>query len=109
MNFLNALERIPRYMEQYKVANEKSEQDIPVLQEVVGGVWKKEEELKSLKSDLAALERKIQISLSPQKEEQQATEKSQSNEPFHSTTLTATDYTSRQVIIPSTQLREMKS
>lgn len=76
MNFLNALERIPRYMEQYKVANEKLEQDIPVLQEVVGGVWKKEEELKSLKSDLAALERKIQISLSPQKEEQVANEQS---------------------------------
>ncbi len=65
LNFLNALERIPRYMEQYKTANEKLEQDIPVLQEVVGGVWKKEEELKNLKSDLAALERKIQISLKP--------------------------------------------
>ena len=76
MNFLNALERIPRYMEQYKVANEKLEQDIPVLLEVVGGVWKKEEELKSLKSDLATLERKIQISLSPQKEEQVANEQS---------------------------------
>ena len=40
-------------------------QDISVLQEVVNGSWKKEEQLKDLKTELAALDRKIQLSLKP--------------------------------------------
>ena len=39
--------------------------DLPVLQEVVKGAWRKENELKELKSELAALDRKIQLSLKP--------------------------------------------
>jgi hypothetical protein len=39
--------------------------DIPVLQEVVEGTWRKEGELKALKVDLTALERQIQLSLKP--------------------------------------------
>ena len=35
------------------------------LQEIAGKVWKKEEELKQLKSELAALDRKIQLELAP--------------------------------------------
>jgi hypothetical protein len=35
------------------------------LQEVVNGSWKKEEQLKELKTELAALDRKIQLSLKP--------------------------------------------
>ena len=65
MNFLNALERIPKVVEQYKAQNVTYERDIPILQETVGGVWKKEDELKQLKSEVAALERKIQLSLTP--------------------------------------------
>ena len=34
-------------------------------QEIAGKVWKKEEELKQLKSELAALDRKIQLELAP--------------------------------------------
>ena len=49
MNFLNALERIPKLVEQYKAQNVTYERDIPILQETVGGVWKKEDELKALK------------------------------------------------------------
>lgn len=64
-NFLNALDRIPKLMEQYKTENEKLEKDLPTLREVVGGTWKKEKELKQLKSEVAALERKIQLSLVP--------------------------------------------
>ncbi len=64
-NFLNALERIPKQIEQYKTENAKLEKDLPTLREIVGGTWKKEEELKQLKSEVAALERKIQISLTP--------------------------------------------
>ena len=63
LNFLNALERIPKYIEQYKTANENLERDIPILQDVVNGTWRKEAELKTLKSELSALERKIQLSL----------------------------------------------
>ena len=64
-NFLNALERIPSMVEQYKEKNNVLERDIPLLQEIVGKVWKKEDELKQLKSELAALDRKIQLELAP--------------------------------------------
>ena len=39
--------------------------EIPQLQEIAGKVWKKEDELKQLKSELAALDRKIQLELAP--------------------------------------------
>ena len=45
--------------------NEVLEREIPQLQEIAGKVWKKEDELKQLKSELAALERKIQLELTP--------------------------------------------
>ncbi|OFY41172.1 MAG: DNA methylase [Bacteroidetes bacterium GWF2_40_14] len=63
LNFLNALDRIPKYIDQYKTTNESLERDIPILQDVVNGSWRKEAELKTLKSELSALERKIQLSL----------------------------------------------
>lgn len=69
MNFLNALERIPKLVEQYKAQNVTYERDIPILQETVGGTWKKEDELKALKAEVAALERKIQLTLAPPKPE----------------------------------------
>lgn len=65
MNFLNALERIPQIMDQYKAKNETHETNLPVLQEVAGKTWRKEDELKGLKSELAALDRKIQLELAP--------------------------------------------
>ena len=68
-NFLNALERIPSMVEQYKEKNKALERDIPLLQEIVGKVWKKEDELKLLKSELAALDRKIQLELTPKSDE----------------------------------------
>ena len=64
-NFLNALERIPSIIDQYKAKNEVLEKEIPQLQEIAGKVWKKEDELKQLKSELAALDRKIQLELAP--------------------------------------------
>ena len=65
MNFLNALERIPGIIDQYRKKNEVLEREIPQLQEIAGKTWKKEEELKQLKSELAALDRKIQLELAP--------------------------------------------
>ena len=64
-NFLNALERISSIIDQYKPKNEMLEKKIPQLQEIAGKVWKKEDELKQLKSELAALDRKIQLELAP--------------------------------------------
>ena len=64
-NFLNALEKIPSTIDQYKAKNEVLEKEIPQLKEIAGKVWKKEDELKQLKSELAALDRKIQLELAP--------------------------------------------
>ena len=64
-NFLNAMEKIPSVIDQYKAKNEVLEKEIPQLQEIAGKVWKKEDELKQLKSELAALDRKIQLELAP--------------------------------------------
>jgi N12 class adenine-specific DNA methylase len=64
-SFLHALEKIPTLIENHQKQNEKLQVDIPVLQEVVKSVWKKEDELKALKSELSVLDRKIQLSLKP--------------------------------------------
>ena len=69
VNFLNALEKIPSVIDQYKAKNEALEQEIPQLREIAGKTWKKEDELKQLKSELAALDRKIQLKLAPKQEE----------------------------------------
>ena len=80
-NFLNALDRIPKLMEQYKSENAKLEKDLPTLREIVGGNWKKEEELRTLKSEVATLERKIQLTLAPPAQPQDSEhEQSKENE-----------------------------
>ena len=60
-NFLNALQKIPSYIEQYDSKCKALEKEIPQLEEIAGKTWKKEEELKGLKAELAALDRKIQL------------------------------------------------
>ena len=70
-NFINSLERIPQTIEQYKEKNAVLEKDIPQLKEIAGKQWKKEDELKGLKSELAALDRKIQLELAKEKEPEQ--------------------------------------
>jgi hypothetical protein len=64
-NFLNALQKIPSYIEQYDSRCKALEKEIPQLEEIAGKTWKKEEELKGLKAELAALDRKIQFELVP--------------------------------------------
>ena len=89
-NFLNALERIPSIIDQYKAKNEVLEKEIPQLQEIAGKVWKKEDELKQLRSELAALDRKIQLELAPptpevvEKEKNGQEVKTPSPQQFHS-------------------------
>ncbi len=62
-SFLKALERIPILIDNHERSKEKVSKDIPVLQEVVNNTWRKEDDLRKLKSDLAALERKIQMTI----------------------------------------------
>ena len=75
-NFVNALQKIQGYIEQYDSRCRTLEKEIPQLQEIASKVWKREEELKSLKTELAALDRKIQLELAPP---QQAAEKEETN------------------------------
>ena len=65
LNFLNALNTMPKLRDKYQEENEKLQKDIPVLKEVVEGVWRKESELKTLKEELVRLDREIQLSLKP--------------------------------------------
>ena len=71
-NFLNALQKIPSYIEQYDSRCKALEKEIPQLEEIAGKTWKKEEELKGLKAELAALDRKIQLDLAPPQEQDTA-------------------------------------
>ncbi|WP_291129421.1 N-6 DNA methylase [Dysgonomonas sp. UBA7698] len=65
LNFLNALDSMPKLLEKYQTDTDKRMQDVPVLKQVVEGVWSKENDLKELKTELTALERKIELSLKP--------------------------------------------
>jgi N12 class adenine-specific DNA methylase len=63
ISFLKALERIPILIDNHERFKDKAASDIPVLEEVINSQWRKEEELRKLKSDLAALNRKIQMTI----------------------------------------------
>ena len=49
---------------------EKTERTDGEYKEIASKVWKREEELKSLKAELAALDRKIQLELAPPTEKE---------------------------------------
>lgn len=72
MNFVNALERIPDILDQYQTHLKVMKEDIKVLKEIAAKNWKKETELKDLKSELAVLEKKITESLAPSHEKMEA-------------------------------------
>ena len=59
MNFLNAMQKIPTLIDNEHKRIAKEQASLPVLQEVVSAVWKKEELLKELKKELGAVDRKI--------------------------------------------------
>ena len=79
MNFVNALEKIPGIIVQYEERTAKLKADVPHLEAIVAKQWGKEDELKQLKSDLAALDRKITAALAPKQEEQDGEENKQVN------------------------------
>lgn len=66
MNFLNALEKIPGLMEQEQKKIDTLKKDMPVLADIVSGIWPKEDRLTKLKEELSGLERKIQLALVPE-------------------------------------------
>lgn len=74
MNFVNALEKIPGIIAQYEERTARLKADVPQLEAIVAKTWGKEDELKQLKSDLAALDRKITAELAPKQEEQDGVE-----------------------------------
>lgn len=67
-NFLNALNNIPKLIAKAQKENAILNPDIPSLQEIINAPWKKEDELKALKAELSSLERKIQLTLSSNKQ-----------------------------------------
>lgn len=69
MNFVNALEKIPGIIAQYEERTAKLKADVPTLEGIMAKKWGKEDELKQLKSDLAALDRKIQAEIAPKPEQ----------------------------------------
>ena len=69
LNFLNALLKIPEMIDSQLAQNERLKKDIPVLQEIVNGKWRKEDELKKQKTELSLLERKIKVSLEKQSQQ----------------------------------------
>lgn len=79
--FLRTFETVPPLLEKYQKEVEQISKDIPILQEVVKETWKKEDQLQQLKSDLAALDRKIQLSLKPVKQNEDSNSKNESQGP----------------------------
>ena len=74
MNFVNALEKIPGIIAQYEERTAKLKADVPQLEAIISKQWGKEDELKKLKADLAALDRKITADLAPKHDEKDGEE-----------------------------------
>ena len=84
MNFVNALEKIPGIIAQYEERTARLKADVPQLEAIIAKTWGKEDELKQLKSELAALDRKITAELAPKKEEQDGEEVKRDEDPQQS-------------------------
>lgn len=74
MNFVNALEKIPGIIAQYEERTAKLKADVPILEGIMAKTWGKEDDLKQLKSELAALDRKIAAELAPKHDEKDGEE-----------------------------------
>lgn len=67
-NFINALERIPKVIESHEKEMAKVVANKDVYTNIANSSWKKEDELRSLKSEAAELDRKIALTISTNKE-----------------------------------------
>ncbi len=101
MNFVNALEKIPGIITQYEERTAKLKADVPILEGIMAKTWGKEDELKQLKSELAALDRKIAAELAPKHDENDGTEnkQGQSQQPQSAV---KSETTSNTVVVQST-------
>lgn len=81
MNFVNALEKIPGIIAQYEERTAKLKADVPTLESIVSKTWGKEDELKGLKSELVALDRKITAELAAKHDEKDGEEVKQQAAP----------------------------
>lgn len=70
LNFLRALEKLPGYIEQDELKITELMKDLPILEEVVNGTWAKEGRLGELKTELASIERNLQLSLAVKPEDE---------------------------------------
>ena len=68
LNFLNALERIPKVIESHEKEMAKISANKDFYTTIANGSWKKEDELRSLKAEAAELDRKIALTLATPKE-----------------------------------------
>ena len=84
MNFVNALEKIPGIIAQYEERTAKLKADVPTLESIVSKTWGKEDELKQLKFELAALDRKITAELAPKHDERDGEEVKRDEQPQQS-------------------------
>ncbi|UIR57854.1 N-6 DNA methylase [Sphingobacterium sp. SRCM116780] len=73
MNFLNALHKIPGLIETEEKKVASLQKDELILNEIVKGEWKKEGVLEEQRIGLAAMERKIMLSLDHEKESSKQT------------------------------------
>ena len=66
--------RYPGIIAQYEERTAKLKADVPQLEAIISKQWGKEDVLKQLKSDLAALDRKITAELAPKHDEKDGEE-----------------------------------
>jgi hypothetical protein len=79
--FIHALEKIPALIDSHERKISDLSRDLPVLQEISQSTWRREQELKDLKTELAALDRKIQLSLKPVEQGEDKPKETQENKP----------------------------
>lgn len=69
LNFISALQKLPGLIEEEEKKLKVLKDDQVVLHDIVNGSWNKEKQLASLKTELASVERKIQLSLETDKKD----------------------------------------
>ena len=74
LNFISALDRIPKVIATHEKELSKASQDINIYKAISTGVWNKEDELRNIKAQAAELDRKIALTLNPPSEEHVAKE-----------------------------------
>ena len=79
-SFIRALEKIPSLVEKYQKDVKWYQNKIDQLTPTANKEWKKENELRDLKNELAALDRKIQMELAPKEEKPETPEEKEEHE-----------------------------